>query len=134
MKAKHLSGSVLAFIGDAILTLKVREFLVAKGFSRAKDLQEKSIIFVGAVGQAKFMQNLLATNILSENELYIYKRGRNANMTSVAKNVDVVSYRVASGFEALLGYLYYEDQGRLNDLFAMMIVFYDFKFNGTNQE
>ena len=49
MKTNQLSGSVLAFIGDAILSLKVRELLVAKGYTKAKDLQEKSVIFVGAV-------------------------------------------------------------------------------------
>lgn len=127
-----LSGSVLSFIGDAILSLKVREFLVAKGYTKAKDLQEKSIIFVGAVGQAKFMQHLLDKNILDENEINIYKRGRNANMGSTAKNVDVISYRVASGLEALFGYYYYQDQARLEEIFNLMLEFYANKFNGTN--
>ncbi len=127
-----LSGSVLSFIGDAILSLKVREFLVAKGYTKAKDLQEKSIIFVGAVGQAKFMQHLLDKNILDENEINIYKRGRTANMGSTAKNVDVISYRVASGLEALFGYYYYQDQARLEEIFNLRLEFYANKFNGTN--
>ena len=124
MKTNQLSGSVLSFIGDAILSLKVRELLVAKGYTKAKDLQEKSVIFVGAVGQAKFMTHLMDKDLLSDHELYIFKRGRNANMGSTAKNVDVISYRVASGFEALLGYLYYEDIDRLNEIFEMMKKFY----------
>ena len=129
MKTRMLSGSVLAFIGDAILSLKVRDFLVKKGYTKAKDLQEKSIIFVGAKGQAKFMHYLIDENVLSEDEMYIYKRGRNANMGSTAKNVDVVSYRVASGLEALLGFLYYEDQKRLDEIFNMMLEFFKEKFN-----
>ena len=124
MKTNQLSGSVLSFIGDAILSLKVRELLVAKGYTKAKDLQEKSVIFVGAVGQAKFMTHLIDSGLLSDHELYIFKRGRNANMGSTAKNVDVISYRVASGFEALFGYLYYEDIDRLNEIFEMMKNFY----------
>lgn len=127
-----LSGSVLSFIGDAILSLKVREFLVTKGYTRAKDLQEKSIIFVGAVGQAEFMQHLIDKEILDDNETNIYKRGRNANMGSTAKNVDVISYRVASGLEALFGYFYYEDKERLDEIFNLMLDYYAYKFNGTN--
>ncbi len=128
MKTNHLSGSVLSFIGDAILSLKVREFLVNKGYTKAKDLQEKSVIFVGAVGQAQFMQDLIDKELLSEHELYIFKRGRNANMGSTAKNVDVISYRIASGLEALYGYLYYEDSERLNELFNLMLDFFAHKF------
>lgn len=124
MKTNQLSGSVLAFIGDAILSLKVREFLVSKGYTKAKDLQSKSVIFVGAVGQAKFMNYLIDKELLSDHELYIYKRGRNANMGSTAKNVDVISYRVASGFEALMGYLYYEDIARLDEIFLWMKEYY----------
>ena len=128
MKTNQLSGSVLSFIGDAILSLKVREFLVSKGYTKAKDLQEKSVIFVGAKGQAAFMQDLIDKAVLSDHELYIFKRGRNANMGYVAKNVDVISYRVASGLEALYGYLYYEDIKRLDELFTMMLDFYAHKF------
>ncbi len=118
----------MSFIGDAILSLKVREFLVNKGYTKAKDLQEKSVIFVGAVGQAQFMQDLIDKELLSEHELYIFKRGRNANMGSTAKNVDVISYRIASGLEALYGYLYYEDSERLNELFNLMLDFFAHKF------
>ncbi len=124
MKANSLNGSVLAFIGDAILSLKVRELLVTKGYTRAKDLQEKSIIFVGAKGQAAFMHNLLKKDFLSETEILIYKRGRNANMGSTAKNVDIISYRVASGLEALFGYYYYEDSQRLEEVFNLMVDYF----------
>lgn len=128
MKTNMLNGSVLAFIGDAILSLKVRDFLVHKGYTKAKDLQVKSTIFVGAVGQAKFMNDILEKEILSEKEFDIYKRGRNANIGSTAKNVGIVTYRVASGLESLFGYLYYEDTERLDELFNLMLDFYAYKF------
>lgn len=118
---RHKSGSVLAFIGDGVITLKVREYLVDRGYTKSKDLQEKSIVFVSAKGQAEFMETLLQKDFLSEDEMNIYKRGRNANMGSIAKNVSVVTYRVASGFEALIGYLYYVDKDRMTIILDLMI-------------
>ncbi len=106
MKADLLNGSALAFIGDAVLSLYVREFLLESGLTKAKDLQETSTKYVSAKAQAKFIQILLAENALSEEELVIYKRGRNHRSDSIAKNADVVTYRQATGFEALIGYWY----------------------------
>lgn len=118
---KHKSGSVLAFIGDGVITLKVREYLVERGYTKSKDLQEKSIVFVSAKGQAEFMETLLEKEFLNDDEMNIYKRGRNANMGSIAKNVSVVTYRVASGYEALIGYLYYVDKDRMTVILDLMI-------------
>ncbi len=116
------SGNVLAFIGDAVLSLQVREYLVNKGYTKTKDLQEKSVMFVSANSQAKYMENLLDGGMLSEEELVIYKRGRNTRTTSVAKNADVITYRVATGFEALWGYLYLlDDKSRLEELWQLFI-------------
>ena len=102
------NGSVLAYIGDAVLSLQVREYLVNKSITQAKTLLKRSILFVSAESQASFMNHLLKTNELSEDELLIYKRGRNYKSSSIAKNADVISYRVATGLEALWGYLYLE--------------------------
>lgn len=118
------SGSVLAFIGDAVISLFVRDYLVKLGYSRAKDLQEKSITYVSAKGQAEFMEYLLENELLNDLEINIYKRGRNANVGAVAKNVSIVVYRMASGFEALIGYLYYEDKKRQLQLLELMIEYY----------
>lgn len=104
------SGNVLAFIGDAVLTLQVRRHLVAKGITHTKKLQEESILYVSAKAQSLFMKRLLDLEILSDEEMGMYKRGRNAKSYSVAKNADVVSYRIATGFEALWGYLYESGQ------------------------
>lgn len=121
---KHYNGNVLSYIGDAVISLKVREYLISLGYTKSKNLQEKSIVYVSANGQAKFMEDILEKEILNDEELRIYKRGRNANMGATAKNASVVVYRVASGYEALIGYLYYEDKDRLETILEMMINFY----------
>jgi ribonuclease-3 family protein len=77
---------------------------VSLGYTKANDLQKKSIIYVSANAQAKFMLSLLEDNFLNEEEMQIYLRGRNHKSSSKAKNADVVSYRIATGFEALIGY------------------------------
>lgn len=118
---EHKSGNVLAFIGDGVITLRVREYLIERGFTKSKDLQQKSTVFVSAKGQAEFMEVLLSDDFLNEQESRIYKRGRNSNMGAIAKNVPVVVYRVASGYEALIGYLYYTDKDRMNLILEMMI-------------
>ena len=66
------SGNVLAFVGDAVLSLQVREYLVNKGYTKTKELQEKSVLFVSANAQAKYMEYLLDQNILSDEECVVY--------------------------------------------------------------
>lgn len=113
------SGGVLAFIGDAVLSLQVRLYLVELGYTKAKDLQEKSTIFVSAKAQSKFILKLLDDKVLSDEELAVYRRGRNDHSSSIAKNADVISYRQATGMEALWGYLYHENQARLQQLWEI---------------
>lgn len=115
------SGNVLAFIGDAVLSLQVRKYLVEeKGMTKTHRLQQKSTEFVSAEAQADFMADLLEKEILSEKENMIYKRGRNAQSKSSAKNADIISYRMATGLEALWGYLYLnEEMERLEELWTL---------------
>jgi ribonuclease-3 family protein len=116
-----LNGSSLAFIGDAVLSLYVRQHLLESGLTKAKDLQETSTKYVSAKAQAQFIQILLSENALSEEELLIYKRGRNHRSDSIAKNADVVTYRQATGFEALIGYWYLtENKPRLEQIWNQM--------------
>ena len=101
-----LNGSTLAFVGDAVLSLWVREHLVEMGYTKANDLQKHSVKHVSAINQALFIQKFLEEKILNDDEMKIYLRGRNHKSASKAKNADVISYRQATGFEALLGYWY----------------------------
>lgn len=114
------SGNVLAFIGDAVLSLQVREHLVALGLSKTKQLQETSTQYVSARAQAGFVDYLLSENVLTDTEMLIFKRGRNAKSASMAKNAEVKDYRMSTGLEALWGYLYLNhEHERLNSLWEM---------------
>jgi ribonuclease III family protein len=106
MKPELMNGNTLAFLGDAVLTLKVRELLISRGITHTKKMQEQSIKVVSASAQATFMQSLIKDQWLTEEEMNIYKRGRNYKPNSKAKNVDILSYKQSTGFEALLGYWY----------------------------
>ncbi len=108
MRSNEVSGSALAYLGDAIWSLKVREYLIEKGYARAKDLQTKSVKFVSAKAQAAFYYKLEEEKFFTEQELEIFKRGRNFKSDSVPKNTDVATYRVSTGFEAVLGYWFME--------------------------
>lgn len=102
------TGRTLAFLGDAVWSLKIREYIVGKGFEKGKDLQKLSTTYVSAKAQASFYDYLHENNLLTEEEEAIYKRGRNANAGSVPHNTPVPIYRKSTGFEAILGYLYLE--------------------------
>lgn len=120
------SGNVLAFVGDAVLSLQVREYLVSQGVTNTKRLQKLSVKFVSANAQAEFIQSLLDNEVLNETEIAIFKRGRNAKAYTSAKNTDVITYRVATGFEALWGYLYMDKQTeRLEELWEKFLEMVD---------
>ncbi len=112
------NGNTLAFIGDAIYSLLVREHFIRLGFHKPNILQQKSVQFVSAKAQAEILRKLLSENEFNEIELEIIHRGRNAKSDSVAKNADIIDYRMATGLEALFGYLYlYHHNERINELF-----------------
>lgn len=121
VRPDDLSGSNLAFLGDAVLSLYVRQWLLEQGYRRSGDLQRLSVEFVSANAQARFMQTLLEDGGLTEEELDVYRRARNRTGGSRAKNADVVAYRVATGFEALLGWWYLtRNQERLDQVWQRM--------------
>ena len=101
---KELSPLVLAYVGDAVFELFVRSYLVAKGDSKVNTLHNEAAKLVRASSQADLLQRL--DSLLSEEEKEIARRGRNAKSGSVPKNADVVIYRISTGFEALIGYLF----------------------------
>lgn len=122
MDAHTLNGTTLAYIGDAVFSLQIREHFVRLGYQKPKDLQPLSVQYVSAKAQAYFIQYFYETELLSEEELVYVKRGRNAKTNSIAKNADVITYRHATGFEALWGFLYLTKQEtRLNQLLAIVI-------------
>ena len=108
MKVSECSGSTLAYLGDAVFSLLVREYLIEKGYGRAKDLQRESIRYVSAKAQAHFFHTLENEGFFTEDELEIYRRGRNFKSTSIPKNTDVQTYRTSTGIEAVIGYWHLE--------------------------
>lgn len=105
-----LSPLNLAYIGDAIYEVVIRTVVLENGNAPVNKLNAKARNFVKAESQALLMHKLLDSGILTEKETGIYKRGRNAKSYTSAKNASLTDYRTATGFEALIGYLYLEGQ------------------------
>ena len=114
MEVNEVSSLALAFVGDAHYSMKVREYLVMNSHEKTNKLQRLSTRYVSAKAQASIMSELLDRELLTEQEIDIYKRGRNAKSNSVPKNTDVQTYHISTGFEALWGYWYLN--GELNRL------------------
>lgn len=105
---RTVSPLTLAYIGDGIYELVVRSVMVARTNTRAGLLHRQTSQLVKAEAQSKMMDILLPQ--LTAEEESVYRRGRNAKSPTMAKNASAVDYRRATGFEALMGYLYLTDQ------------------------
>ena len=114
---KQMSPLVFAYMGDAVYEKYIREYVIRQGLCKNGLLHKKSIKYVSAKGQAEILERLEPN--LTEEELDIVRRGRNSNPHSTAKNANVIVYKYATGFEALIGYLYLTGQEkRLNEILA----------------
>lgn len=117
-----INGIALAFEGDAVYSMYVRRHLIFKGLTKPNQLHSQANKYVSAKAQASLIAAMLEAQLLTEKEEEIYKRGRNANSHTKAKNADVVTYRMSTGFEAVLGYLHMTEQiERLEELVAWCI-------------
>lgn len=105
---RSYSPLVLAYIGDGIYDLIIRSMLVGKGNAHVNDLHRRASHLVKAHTQSEIIKVLIPN--LTEEELSIYKRGRNAKSPTMAKNATMSDYRRATGFEALIGFLYLENR------------------------
>lgn len=112
---KQMSPLVLAYMGDAVYEKYIREYVIRQGLCKNGLLHKKTIKYVSAKAQAEILHRL--EEKLTEEELDIVRRGRNSNPHSTAKNVDIIDYKYATGFEALIGYLYLtKKEERLNQI------------------
>ncbi len=105
---KQLNGIALAYMGDAVYEVYVREHLLKRGLVRPAALQRAAKDFVSAKAQAALIAGMEDEHLLNDEEVAVFKHGRNAKSYTHAKNTDVVTYRVSTGFEALFGYLHLE--------------------------
>lgn len=116
---KQLSPLNLAFIGDCVYEMLVRESLVCDANRPVNNLHKESIKYVSAKAQTIAFDKI--ENILTEDEMAIYKRGRNAKVGHNPKSASQGEYHIATGVEALFGYLYLSEQmDRIKELFKII--------------
>ena len=108
IKADTLSPLTLAFTGDAVFSLFIREMLVVDANRPVGELHRLSVQSVKASAQAEAMRKIMP--LLTEKETEVFKRGRNAHTSHTPKNQSGCDYHYATGFEALIGYLYLKDE------------------------
>ena len=119
-KADEYSPLTLAFLGDGVYDLLVRESLVNRANRPAGELNRQKVAMVNCRAQAEYAQLLMPS--LSEKELAVYKRGRNASPKCTPKNGSVADYHSATGLECLFGYLHVNGETeRINELFDIIL-------------
>lgn len=118
----------LAYLGDSVYEVYVREFLIRKGIAKVEELQKEAVKYVSAKSQNKILNFLINNNYLDDDEVDIVKRGRNYKRGSHPKNTDIVTYKNSTGFECLIGYLYFESRiSRLEEIIRYILEEYDEK-------
>lgn len=116
----QLPSLTLAYIGDAVYELYIREWFLAKGEVKAQQLHRQAVKKVNAGCQARLYEKF--ENSLTEIELSVARRGRNAKSRQVPKNAIVTEYRKSTGFEALIGYLFLKKEyGRIKELLEVFL-------------
>ncbi|TDQ34690.1 Mini-ribonuclease 3 [Aureibacillus halotolerans] len=119
-----LNGVTLAYMGDAVYDQVVRHHLLELGLEKVNDLHKTATTYVSANAQAFILFRLIENDMLTNEERAVVRRGRNAKSGAPPKSADVQTYRHATGFEALLGYLYLnEENERLKQLCAQAFSF-----------
>lgn len=105
MSIKEINVLVLAYLGDTIYEDYIRKYLIKKGINNVNELQKQAINYVSAKNQAKYVIDMNNNSFFNEEEISVIKRARNYKTTSHPKNCDIVTYKYATGLEALIGYL-----------------------------
>lgn len=118
-----MNSLTLAYIGDAIYETYIRQFLVMnQKIVKVKDLQKEAVKYVSARGQAKILKEWLENNLLTEEEMEVMLRARNHKTISHPKNTDIITYKYATGFEAIFGYLYLDgEKCRIEELIEKIV-------------
>jgi len=115
------NGLTLAYLGDAIYELKIREYLLDQGLTKVNDLHQAAIQYTNSQSQSLAALRMI-DDFYSESEINIYKRGRNQSSTHKPKNSDIQTYNQSTGFEAVIGYLYLDQKKeRMNQIIVKSI-------------
>ena len=119
---KELNSLALAYLGDTIYEDYVRIYLIKSGIANVNDLQTESIKYSSAIAQCSFVKELIDNNFFNDEELEIIKRARNHKSVSHPKNCDIVTYKYATGLEALIGYLKLENnEERIDEIMKSIL-------------
>ena len=125
---EQMQALALAYIGDSIYDIMSRGYVMKNHLGKINDLHRTVSTLVSARAQASFMKNILENNILTDIEESIYIRGKNQKNNSKAKNASIMEYKLATGLEAVFGYLYLEKNfERLEEMFNYIINLYEEK-------
>ncbi len=110
MDINTINVITLAYLGDSIYEVYIRNSLIKKGIAKVSDLQKEAVKYVSAKAQANILTDLIEKNTFTDEELDIIKRGRNYKRNTHPSNTDIITYKMSTGFEALIGYLYLENK------------------------
>lgn len=116
MDLNTINVITLAYLGDSVYELYVRENLINNGLCKVDDMQKEAVKYVSAKAQSEIVTDMIDSNFLSEEEIDVIKRGRNYKRNIHPKNTDIITYKISTGFEALIGYLYLKDKERLMEV------------------
>ncbi len=121
-RLKTYSPLSLAFLGDAVFSLFMREHVMKAGNMSARKLHDRTVKLVSANAQEKAILQMIEEKMLSDEETDVYRRGENAKVDTHAKNASLITYHRATGFECLIGWLYLkEEQERIEELLTKAI-------------
>ena len=116
------NGETLAYVGDAIYELRIREYILSTGYQDVNKLHKYAVKFTSGENQAKIIDYLIKENLVTEEEISYFKRGRNSGHSKNRRSISVISYKKATGFEAMSGYLYLENKKeRLDEILDIVI-------------
>lgn len=116
---KEVSSLALAYLGDAVLEIHIRDYVIRMGKTKIDQLHRSAVKFVNAKAQSRVYDSI--QGMLKDDELVIIRKGRNAKK-NIPKNVEMVDYRKSTGVEALLGYLFLKgDNDRIDELVNYII-------------
>ena len=106
MQTQNINVLALAYLGDAIYEIYIREYLLNKNIVKVKELQEEAIKYVSAKSQSEFLKKIIESNFLNEEEIAMIKRARNHKSHKAPKGTNIITYKNSTGLEARIGYLY----------------------------
>lgn len=116
-----MNNLVLAYLGDAVYELYIREYLISKGLAKVNDLQTESLKYVSAKSQSEHLRKLMDSNFLTDDEIEIVKRGRNM-FSHNKKNIDIITYKWSTGLECLIGSLKIDGNiTRINEIMEFIV-------------